>query len=582
MSRKQPVNVRRRPQVRQGKSPHPSGGSVRENQREQEATEHPQPAGGAIRETIESIVIAFILAFLFRTFEAEAFVIPTGSMAPTLMGRHKDLNCPDCDYPFQVNASEEEGGGVLVAGSRCPMCRLLFDTRDVARYPSYKGDRILVEKITYRTGEPSRWDVAVFKYPQEAATNFIKRVVGLPGETIRLQHGRVYYRPPSAAGEDFVVARKSPEKILAMKQPVYDNDYVLPWMVERGWPLRWQGTDGAAHWQVSEDLRRFRTQGAAEQPVWLRYRHFVPSTDEREALAAGTLPAGYRPRPQLITDFNAYNTNVNGRGFHPSGHDRTRGLGVHWVGDLIVECTLTAESAAGEFLLELVKGGRRMECRIDLASGEAALAIEGLEGFHPRGTTPIRGPGSYRLRFANVDDQLTLWVDGRVVAFDQPPTFGPLGNHRPTAADLAPVGLGSQGAAVEVSSLRILRDIYYIAGRTSWPNDVIADYPRHDRPFTTLSEENLAAFFSDPTQWDIFDRLVASEYSLGEDQFFTLGDNSARSKDGRLWEQEHFVDRELLIGKALWLYWPHSWHRIPNTNIPFPYFPNFERMKLVR
>ena len=40
----------------------------------------------AIRETVESIVIAFVLAFLFRTFEAEAFVIPTGSMAPTLMG----------------------------------------------------------------------------------------------------------------------------------------------------------------------------------------------------------------------------------------------------------------------------------------------------------------------------------------------------------------------------------------------------------------------------------------------------------------------------------------------------------------
>ena len=39
------------------------------------------------RETFESIVVAFVLAFLFRAFEAEAFVIPTGSMAPTLYGR---------------------------------------------------------------------------------------------------------------------------------------------------------------------------------------------------------------------------------------------------------------------------------------------------------------------------------------------------------------------------------------------------------------------------------------------------------------------------------------------------------------
>ncbi len=65
------------------------------------------PSASSVRETIESVAIAFILAFLFRTFEAEAFVIPTGSMAPTLMGRHKDVKWKICDYPFQVSASEE-------------------------------------------------------------------------------------------------------------------------------------------------------------------------------------------------------------------------------------------------------------------------------------------------------------------------------------------------------------------------------------------------------------------------------------------------------------------------------------------
>src|SRR5215218_3992690 len=79
-----------------------------------------------IRETIESIVIAFVLAFLFRTFEAEAFVIPTGSMAPTLQGRHKDVVCPECGYSYRVSASEEESEdpthrtSLCVAG-KCPM-----------------------------------------------------------------------------------------------------------------------------------------------------------------------------------------------------------------------------------------------------------------------------------------------------------------------------------------------------------------------------------------------------------------------------------------------------------------------------
>ena len=60
------------------------------------------------RETIESLIIAFTLALLFRAFEAEAFVIPTGSMAPTLMGRHKDLDCSECGFNFQAGASREE------------------------------------------------------------------------------------------------------------------------------------------------------------------------------------------------------------------------------------------------------------------------------------------------------------------------------------------------------------------------------------------------------------------------------------------------------------------------------------------
>ncbi|MBL9125168.1 MAG: hypothetical protein JNG90_16140, partial [Planctomycetaceae bacterium] len=54
-------------------------------------TEKKPARGDGTRETIESIIIALMLAFLFRTFEGEAFEIPTGSMGPTLMGRHKDV-----------------------------------------------------------------------------------------------------------------------------------------------------------------------------------------------------------------------------------------------------------------------------------------------------------------------------------------------------------------------------------------------------------------------------------------------------------------------------------------------------------
>ena len=91
----------------------------------------------AIRETVESIVVAFILAFLFRTFEAEAFVIPTGSMAPTLMGAHKDILCPNCGYRYRAGASSEaedvaqqrgfHGPVTPISDVTCPLCRLTLD-----------------------------------------------------------------------------------------------------------------------------------------------------------------------------------------------------------------------------------------------------------------------------------------------------------------------------------------------------------------------------------------------------------------------------------------------------------------------
>jgi signal peptidase I len=121
-----------------------------------------KPESHAFRETVESIVIAFVLAFLFRTFEAEAFVIPTGSMAPTLMGRHKDVECPKCGYHYEVSASEEESEDgsrqpTEVIAGECPMCRYVMpmvknlpagvpETRlpDIPYQRSYKGYLILV------------------------------------------------------------------------------------------------------------------------------------------------------------------------------------------------------------------------------------------------------------------------------------------------------------------------------------------------------------------------------------------------------------------------------------------------------
>jgi signal peptidase I len=544
------------------------------------------PSAAAIRETIEQVVIALVLAFLFRTFEAEAFVIPTGSMATTLMGRHKDLVCPKCGAPYQLNASEEVDS--LTGASRntrieygtCPMCRwtAYLGPGNLAQenYPSYTGDRILVDKFAYEWDDPQRWDVAVFKYPGEAKTNYIKRVAGLPGETVRIASGDLYVK---RAGEaEYKIARKPPNKVVAMLRRVYDNDCIAEELVSRGWPLRWQAVDSSTSgaWRTSDDHHRLSTDGTGDD-VWVRYHHYVPTYNQWQSNARPR-----EPRAQLITDFAGYNTASGSL----EGSVTLDNLGLHWVGDLAIECEVVCSSTSGTLGFELVKGGRRFTCRVELATGRATLAIEGVPDFQPSATTAFRGAGTHSVRFSNVDRQLVFWVDGRPVAFDRPTTYADLGNHRPQAADLTPVGIQSQRAAVEIRRLRLCRDVYYLSGRTAWlgRSTAMADY---QPPLADPTPDDIAAFLSDPRRWDVFENLATSEFTMGPGQFFMLGDNSGYSADGRLWGQknvEHYVKRELLTGRALYIYWPHSFDEVNvfGLRIPLPFFPNFSRMEFVR
>jgi signal peptidase I len=77
------------------------------------------------REIVETIVFVVVLVLLLKTFLAEAFVIPTGSMATTLLGYHKNVACDQCRFPFQVNASDEveRKPPDLVIEWTCPNCR---------------------------------------------------------------------------------------------------------------------------------------------------------------------------------------------------------------------------------------------------------------------------------------------------------------------------------------------------------------------------------------------------------------------------------------------------------------------------
>jgi signal peptidase I len=128
-------------------------------------------SGNSGRESVESFVVVF-LAFLIWSIAAEGFVIPTGSMAPTLMGRHKEIVCPECGYVYRVNADREvesvpadQDDGPRVRWGTCENCR--FEAV-VDGAPSFSGDRIYVMKEGVSLPflpwlgrvRLSRWDVA--------------------------------------------------------------------------------------------------------------------------------------------------------------------------------------------------------------------------------------------------------------------------------------------------------------------------------------------------------------------------------------------------------------------------------------
>lgn len=138
---------------------------------------------------------------------------------------------------------------------------------------------------------------------------------------------------------------------------------------------------------------------------------------------------------------------------------------------------------------------------------------------------------------------------------------------------------------MKAEHLLLKRDIYYIARKA--PNDrTISDY---DYPGSDWGQEKIAEFFTMPDRWtadSLFSWRQSVEFPLEADQFFVLGDNSPASKDSRLWADhknpEYYVRRELLIGQALFIYWPASLNKIPYLNWPFPLFPNFKEMGFVR
>lgn len=555
----------------------------------------------SVRDTVESIWVAIVLAFVVRAFMIEAFVIPTGSMAPRLMGEHQDIVCPSCGYEYAYGVPR--GGGTLsrsarhmAPGARCPNCDYPFREQTYVN----GGDRVLVLKYLYRFRDPRPWDVVVFKNPQDARQNYIKRLVGLPGEMIEIVHGNIFYRQgfdrngdgridwrdfdfngdgildeadflsPAALEENpWQIRRKDRQAQQAMWQVVFDNDYRPEdrWLRE-GHPPRWQRTAAADDWDLTgNDGRVFTFAGGPHwqelrfqaDPAVFRPHYGYNAIEEERRTINRELDVCYDLRLSFV--------------WMPDGP------GARVAGML--------SNFQHDFRIELGADGRARLLRRDL--GDPAWDEVWQEASGP----PLQAGRGHQVEMMHVDHTVQLWVDGREILRTTPDQYAAdylnlksrLRRQRGTSLPEPEVRLAAGGAASELRHVQLHRDVYYT-------NATLAPVPAG--PLGRLARERLGSTDGKPAReagWGTTGHpiILRKQRDRDFDEFFVLGDNSPQSLDGRAWTaaspslREGYklgtVPRYNLIGRALLVYWPAG-YRIPG--LPgLPLIPNVGKMRLI-
>ncbi|MGV6813677.1 MAG: S26 family signal peptidase [Phycisphaerales bacterium] len=517
-----------------------------------------------IKETITSLVIAFMLAFLFRGFVIEGFQIPTGSMAPTLLGKHIRFTSPYNGYDWTTGPWTYADRGrqqpvrqqddIRVTD---PMSGLTIDETN-RRLAS--GDRVFVLKYLPFLQSPKRWDVVVFKNPG-SHENYIKRLVGLPGEQVIFVDGDVFARKfvegttersgwASWAADGWAIQRK-PERVQReMFQDVFDSRYA-PIEIEPGYrsPFTGEG-DG---WDGVKNGSRYVYAGGAGSTalVW---------NDSRP-----------------ITDANAYNQTWSR--FNLFAEPGGTGGNMPFP-DSDVALSLDIECVDGPIVVSPILEARGMGFRgvVDGDSGVVSVEIWNDETVPDADGSAWETVDSgeikafeqgefHHVEFWHVDQALWLFVDGELVC----------GGREDGGYSMTPAQRASAATGRPWESLR--EDKRYGDGVTKLG---VFAYPGvYRKPgFRWMFSGGNFALTNVSVRRDIAYQVNPRNVTQGghpnyfctltDEEYFMCGDNSANSLDSRLWRpgtidpwvesmiDDHVgaVNKDLVVGKAFMVYFP--------------------------
>src|SRR5579859_793124 len=353
----------------------------------------PESFGVWCKENIEAIIVAFIMALVIRCFCIEVFKIPSSSMEPTLLGDvspgHRREGCPFRDYHVPLGS----------------------DTAS--------GDRIMVTKYYYAISPVERFDVVVFKFPLNQAKNFIKRVVGLPDEDLRIYHGNLYVRHKGE--QKFKIARRSLR--------TQDSIWIDPAKETNGYLNRF------------EDFRRFWDAGP-----------LAGATGNAEPVVAEGELSTQEKDGQRSIQFS----------YRPKSLDDAAGKEVDDV-RIAFECEVTGPK--GQVFAEVVNAYGRFEVWLD-TDGESQLRYHkpGSEKGQPTEIHPLKDVQLTMDRRLKLELSIFDGVAYARVNDGERARITFIENREDLAENESPerrIAFGAKGLTFKVRNLALGRDIYY-------------------------------------------------------------------------------------------------------------------------
>lgn len=214
--------------------------------------------------TLLSAVCSFLFVLLvLNPFVVQAFTSPVNGMAPTLLGRHARGMCPTCDsacYCTPPNPQPLPGNTPL----------MICDRFHITEHPkvdpqAFGPDRFPVAKFI----RPRRWDLVVFRFPEDPNVLYIQRLVGLPGEEIKIEDGAIW-----ANGQRL----EAPAEIQGLEyQPATPENGAPQW----GSPEQPARLDSDEYFMLGDftarsyDSRMWRSNSSGRHPYGVPQSHLV-------------------------------------------------------------------------------------------------------------------------------------------------------------------------------------------------------------------------------------------------------------------------------------------------------------------